>query len=123
MSETADWSLLPIVDKNVLEPLCEVLEDAANDVINEFLTDTPRLAEKIRMALQDTDIDAIPRLAHQLKSSCGALGGKRVQKLSAEAESQAVSGDLEATDAICQKLFPEIDALLTEITNFQNQLH
>ena len=112
----------PSLDTQILGPLCEALEDDAIAVLDEFLGDTPKLKSEIETALKNSDYPAIAGLTHQLKSSCGALGGTRVQNLSMYAEGQALAGSKDEIESSCQQLFQAIDELLADISQYRQNL-
>lgn len=121
MSEAENWSEIPTIDREILEPLCEVLEESANDVFDEFQLDTPRIAAEIRTALGNDEFSLIAGLTHQLKSSSGSLGGLRVQRLCSWVEKLAQQEDKTALKENCQLLFSAIDDLLLELRRFQSE--
>ncbi len=122
MSEISDWNSISTLDLDLLGPLCEVLEESAQEVFDEFLSDTPRIAAAIQTALDEDDLSTIAGLVHQLKSSSGSLGGKRVQALSSWVETLAKEGDRHKTAEACQILFAAIEELLLSLRKYQQTL-
>lgn len=119
---TTDINTLPILDRAVLDPLCEVLEDDAPAVLDEFISDAPSLCTQIKSALQAEDFPTVAGLLHQLKSSSGAVGGARVQNVAMYAEGQALAGSSEEIMASCKMLFAAIEELIVEIKGYRQSL-
>ncbi|GEM_PF-3009090 len=122
MQDTAPPNDLPVLDRSTLDRLCAALEEAAADVIDEYLTDTPRLLDQLGSALENGDSDTVAGLAHQLKSSSGALGGSQTQALAAAVEQAAKTGNSDDLAGQCRTLQNAIDAFMRSLQAYRNQI-
>ena len=70
-------SALPALDSSVLDELAQVIGSQTASVIKLFLDDAPVLVDRMQLASQDHDLEALREAAHSLKSASanvGALG-------------------------------------------------
>ncbi|PYJ58632.1 MAG: hypothetical protein DME24_15475 [Verrucomicrobia bacterium] len=92
-----------VIDGSVLAGLRELQEpggpDAAVELIELFLRDTPVKIQSMQSAIARSDWLALQESAHSLKGSAGNLGARRLAKLCAELERLPKEGKLaEASD-------------------------
>ena len=72
---------IPIFDFDRLREMCGMDEDFERDLLEEYLSDTPGLLERMQGALANADFDQLHRQAHSLKGSSQVLGARRRQKM------------------------------------------
>ena len=84
-------------DQQLLQDLCRI-----------FLVESPRLMEKLRLALIENDADALARAAHSLKgeTSCLAAGG--ASALARQLEEMARAHNLSGVEETLELLEREI---------------
>jgi signal transduction histidine kinase/CheY-like chemotaxis protein/HPt (histidine-containing phosphotransfer) domain-containing protein len=76
-SAPVSQSALPALDNSVLDELAQVIGSQTANVIKLFLDDAPVLVDRMQLASQDKDLEALREAAHSLKSASanvGALG-------------------------------------------------
>ncbi len=76
-----------------------------------FLSDVPRLLDRVRCALHANDPLQLERTAHTLKGAVGNFGGSPAFSLSAEMEAAGRSGDLRAAHEALPALERALDGL------------
>jgi PAS domain S-box-containing protein len=90
---------LSVVDLNALRHLQAALGDDSADVVQEivqlYISDTPRLLTNLRQALAARDLDTFTRAAHSLKSSSAQVGAMELSQLCKEMEARGRSGSLD----------------------------
>ena len=62
------------VDVRVFETLRSVVGESMREIVESFLTETPKGLSALSTALKNDDPDTLRATAHQLKSSCASLG-------------------------------------------------
>lgn len=77
----ADLDQMPLLDEEVIVELREVLEDEFAELLQHFLSELPLQLERLQTAIDRGDAGELYRVAHQLKSSCGSIGGMRLAEL------------------------------------------
>ena len=77
-----------------LNELKEMLEEGLDELLDEYLIDTPSQLAQLREAVEAGDINAIASVAHTLKGSSGNLGINAVYLLCQELEQEAKAGEL-----------------------------
>ncbi len=82
------------LDMNTLNDLRDMLDEGLDELLQEYLSDSPNQLQKLRAAVDGNDIAAIATVAHTLKGSSGNLGVSQLYQLCASLEKQARSGDL-----------------------------
>jgi PAS domain S-box-containing protein len=83
--------------------------EAARELLNSFLKDTPsRLAELQRLAAIN-DLETASRSAHSLAGSCGIFGLEHMRALSLKLENLAKSGGSEGCDAVIAELIEQFN--------------
>ncbi len=92
------------VDQNILDELREVMEDDFIEIIDLYLNNVPSQIQNIKDSAEKKDTDAISRTAHNLKSTSGNIGAKRVFNLCKALEEDGrkgkIGGCLESIKAI-----------------------
>lgn len=66
------------------------------DLVSMFTGDTPARLQAMDDALSAGDADALGKVAHALKSSCGNLGASTLAELCREIESAGRGGDVDS---------------------------
>ncbi|MCG8435741.1 MAG: response regulator [Gammaproteobacteria bacterium] len=79
-------------------------EDVLGTIVNLFLTESPKLIEKIKTAGDLNDNDTVQHAAHSLKGSAANIGAAQVQVICAELERKARDGQLEELDKMMEEL-------------------
>ena len=74
------------------------------DLVEEFVAELPARVQALEQACADADLDALARLAHQLKGSAGGYGFPSITEVAAELEqrAKATEGIDAVTDALRQ---------------------
>ena len=67
-------SALPALDSSVLDELAQVIGNQTAVVIKLFLDDAPVLVDRMQLASQDGDLEALREAAHSLKSASANVG-------------------------------------------------
>ena len=75
-----------------LNELKEMLEEGLDELLDEYLLDTPSQLEQLKVAVEAGDITAIASVAHTLKGSSGNLGVSGVSELCQQLEQEARGG-------------------------------
>jgi PAS domain S-box-containing protein len=78
--------------------------DPLLDLIEIFLTDTPKTVEVLLHSVQRRDVRAIARHAHTLKGSSGNFGARALQRVCANLEEAARHSDLSAIEELLSAL-------------------
>jgi two-component system sensor histidine kinase/response regulator len=97
------------------------LQDAADpqflvDLIDLFLTETPKRFKDLATALAAGDVRTTAQLAHTVAGACVNFGGRALQALCQQIEEYARSGNLKAASALIGKLEPELAQLAKALT-------
>lgn len=92
----------------------EALESATGtgfleEIVNLYLSDTPRRLAGLRDALADRDAEAGERLAHSLKGSSSNIGATHVESLSRELEEQMAAGSVDGAEELVTRLEAEYE--------------
>lgn len=77
------------IDPAVLQQLKEDLggdQEILEELVDDFIRDTPDLLAEMRQALAATDLPVLLRTAHTLKSTSAVLGALPLSRLSQELE-------------------------------------
>jgi two-component system sensor histidine kinase/response regulator len=90
---------LDILDQNALDNIRQLQTDTDSNLLKElidlFLSESPKLINTIEQAIQTKDAKAIQFAAHRLKGSSAYLGVIRVCSLCSEIEEQSRDNRLE----------------------------
>lgn len=82
-------SVIPAEEDALIAPLAQHDEE----VVSLFLTDTPDKIAELRRAWEQTDFDAVRRIAHYLKGSAMYLGEREMTRLCEDIRVLAATGD------------------------------
>ncbi len=77
-----------------LNELKEILEEGLDELLDEYLNDTPSQLAKLREAVEAGNTDTIAMVAHTLKGSSGNLGIHAVYLLCQDLEQEAKTGNV-----------------------------
>lgn len=77
----ADLDHLPLLDREIILELREVMEDEFADLLQNFLNDLPLQLDRLQQAADRGDADQLYQIGHKFKSSCGSLGALRLAEL------------------------------------------
>jgi CheY-like chemotaxis protein/HPt (histidine-containing phosphotransfer) domain-containing protein len=98
LPSTAETPAPPPLDRSVLADLRAMVMDSAPEVIDElidmFLSDTPRLLTAMHEAISSHDPQALRRAAHSCRGASANLGAARLSALCGEIEQLAQLGML-----------------------------
>jgi HPt (histidine-containing phosphotransfer) domain-containing protein len=92
----------PILDENVIGDLLESVggdKSFIAELATAYLTESPEHLRQMTEAVARSDVDAVVRPAHTLKSSSAALGAARLSEISRGIEHAAREGRAEGLDA------------------------
>jgi HPt (histidine-containing phosphotransfer) domain-containing protein len=87
-----------IIDQNVLNELVTSTggdKEFLKELVDTYLTDSPKLLAQMRDALSANDVDAFRRAAHSLKSTSANFGALTLSARAKELEMMAKAGTLE----------------------------
>jgi len=109
----------PALDPIVLGELRELLEDGFNELLQSYLSESPKRLMEIRDAILSKKADTMGLAAHSLKSGSANLGALTLSAMAKELEILGRSGTVEGAVepfkrlvAEYQRVKREIDALL-----------
>jgi len=103
-------SALPLLDDSQLDQLRgNGAEDALREIIEMYLADTAEQLANLQTASNESDIEAIQRIAHQLKGSSANLGARRLADALARLEDAANSGELSNADNLLGEICGTFD--------------
>src|SRR5437763_70347 len=87
-----------VIDTSIINGLRELQEpgepDAAVELIDLFLRDTPVKIQSLQSAIARSDALSLKETAHGLKGSASNLGARRLSRLCADLEKLAAAGKL-----------------------------
>jgi CheY-like chemotaxis protein/HPt (histidine-containing phosphotransfer) domain-containing protein len=91
----ADSPQVAAIDPGVVQELLEVMGEGFPGLVQVYFEDTPRLLERLGVAADVTDHEAIAEITHTLKSSSANLGALALAELArrAELDARARRGD------------------------------
>jgi CheY-like chemotaxis protein len=105
----------PPLDANILECIRQLQQSGAPDllgkVIQAYLTETPKLLDRLLAAFHQADADTARHVAHSLKSSSANVGAVRLAALCKELEAVAKTGSLAGCDPMFSKLSQEVQVV------------
>lgn len=100
------------LDATALESLKELGGDEfLADLIEQFLTDAPKLLRTLRTALEEDEADELRRAAHTLKSDGATFGAEDFSELCRELEERAKDGRLADADELADRIEHEYGLL------------
>lgn len=115
MTEQDPFIGLPSIDKDVMQPLKDLLGDNFNELVNDFLDGFPSKFSDLKTASNSTDINGIMQISHTLKSSSGSFGFtclfKRLEQLELQARNNHVINHLNQVKLI-EKEFKNVLKLM-----------
>ena len=101
------------LDLAVFEGLRELQEDGEPDLLAElvemFLEDAASRINSLREAVERDDAEAVEGIGHSLKGSCGNMGVREMQRLSAALQDAGAAGDLSEATGLIQGLQEELE--------------
>ena len=97
------------LDLNTLNDLRDMLEEGLDELLQEYLADSPNQLMKLRAAVDSNDVPEIATVAHTLKGSSGNLGVSQLYQLCATLEQQARGGDVADPAAAFATIEAEFD--------------
>lgn len=80
---------------NIREQLKELMGETYRELIGVFLSDSPGRMEKILLAAQESDMNALVNEAHALKGSSSNLGAQQLSETCGDIEKLARSNSTE----------------------------
>ena len=98
---------MPILDPPALDAFRSDLGEASGEVLETILQTIPDRTAILMAALDSRDADALERMAHNLKSSCGQVGLFRLQQLAVELEQMGRNNRFDRTDSWRRRLETE----------------
>ena len=98
----------PLLDPSALEALRSISPEGDNTFLNElidiYLTDTPKQLAALEEALARQEAAAVIRSSHSIKGSSGNFGATRLAQVAQEIESHGKAGNLPAAAALLGEL-------------------
>ncbi len=98
------------LDRAALDELLSMVDgDAAflDEMIDTFLGDGPARLAELRLALASSDVTALRRAAHTLKSNSRTFGASTLAALCQELEARAAGGVLDDAPAVVARIEAE----------------
>lgn len=80
--------------------LKDLMGETYKELLEVFLSDSPKRLEKIRLAAQENDMDALAREAHALKGGSSNLGAQQLSVVCGEIEKLAQTPSAEGLSSI-----------------------
>ena len=109
-----------VLDRQVLEQLGKVLTNGKPElltrVINLYLTESPKLVQKLKQAAGASDAREIARSAHSLKSSSANVGAKVLSRYCEDIEASAKRSDTSEARSMLAKIESEHGSVLSALT-------
>ncbi|MDG4553926.1 MAG: Hpt domain-containing protein [Candidatus Competibacter sp.] len=118
MSDT-DLDRLPVLDNEVIAELREIMEDEFAELLHTFLGDLPLQLDRLRIAVTQSDADAIKTIAHTIKPTCAYLGALRLAEMFRRMEQ---AGREKTLDGVADLLERTRAMASTTIAGLQSQL-
>jgi HPt (histidine-containing phosphotransfer) domain-containing protein len=91
------------------------------EVVELFISESPRLMEQVRHSIVAADSHGLERSAHALKGSVSNFGARSAQALAAQLEGMGRSGDLAGAGVVFTHLEVQIGWLLPALENILNR--
>ena len=109
-----------VLDRQVLEQLGKVLTNGKPElltrVINLYLTESPKLVQKLKQAAGASDAREIARSAHSLKSSSANVGAKVLSRYCEDIEASAKRSDTNEARSMVARIESEHGSVLSALT-------
>ncbi len=103
-------------DKDALIRTLKGREDRARILLKSFSSRIPKVMDDFNIAVEKSDRESISFLAHSIKGSAGQVGGKELQRVSAQLELAANQGG--NLDSLCSEFYSESERLLKAIQSY-----
>lgn len=106
------------LDPVALEKLLDVLGGEFRymvEMIDSFLQDAPLMLDEMDQALAKNDTRTVHRLAHSLKSNSADFGAVVLNKLCAQLEEKARSGNLDGAPELAEKIAIEFRSVSAQL--------
>lgn len=116
-------SPLPVLDREVLDELVEVIGAQTAHIIGVFLDDTPALIEQLQSASVAADLDQLRAIAHSLKSASANVGATALSAAARRIEHDARAGTLERPAVAVALLIAEFARARIALAGYQTGLH
>lgn len=100
----SDFSSQPVLDRDILDELADIMEDEFGELVEAFLEDSPRLMTEIESGLTENDAHRVAEAAHSLKSSSANLGVMRLSAIAKEIETSGRAGDMNGCASLSKDL-------------------
>ena len=86
--------------------LLEEMDDNeyVSDILDIFLSDTPKELKKLQNACTSSQFDAIHKIAHKLKSNAGLLQAKHLQDALIKIEKAAIAKDADGLAKLYEQI-------------------
>ena len=85
---------LPVLDRNTIDELREIMEENFTELVETFLQDLPIELAKVDEAVENREPEALYYTAHHLKSSSGSMGALQLAELLAQLETLGSDGSI-----------------------------
>jgi HPt (histidine-containing phosphotransfer) domain-containing protein len=106
-----------VIDRQVLDELGKVLKpERLASMINLYLTESPKLVEKLKHAAGTGDAPEMARSAHSLKSCSANVGATILSRYCDQMETSARRADTEEARKLLGKLETEHSCVQTALT-------
>ena len=99
-----------IIDLEIFDDLRSILEDDFDDLLREFILDTPPILSDLSHAISSENFEKVFSIAHSQVGSTGNLGFSHLSSLLSQTQSMAKSEDIEQ----CKQFGKEIEIAFEE---------
>jgi len=117
MTEQYPFTDLPSLDENIMQPLKELLGDAFDKLVTDYLTSFPDKLAELKLAAQSDDVKTLLQISHTLKSSSGSFGFIRLYKRLEHLEYQARNNDIANSTGQVSLIDQEFNDILNHLDN------
>jgi PAS domain S-box-containing protein len=108
--QVAVWDRAGLIDRVLGD------EELVEEIVREYLADTPRQLQSLETFLRAGDLQGIQRQAHSIKGASANMGGDRLRAVAEELEAAAKAGDLDVARRLAAEIPAELRALETAMT-------
>ncbi|WP_225894185.1 PAS domain-containing protein [Atlanticothrix silvestris] len=112
------YTQLTVIDAKILQSLQDMLagdEAAFAELLECYLSETPKLIQNISTAVTNQDAQAIWKTAHNLKSSSASVGATTLTQLCKQLEIQGRSNNLQESVEIYLQIHQEFERVQTAL--------
>ncbi len=106
-SHTGEYQVPDLLDGGMIRQLQRLGDTGSRDLLGRvgvmFLEQTPQLLDTAAVGLRTSDLKAVRRAAHSLKSASASLGAMHLSRCAAALEVAARDGETEHLDALHQE--------------------